>query len=592
VRSSSARAPTGELPDGVYALTSGGQDLPEGIVTSRAPTEHHGFASTSAIRPSLTEVYGPGSLVAGKYELVRKLGEGGMGAVWVAKNLTLDVHVALKLLRAGYSEDVPGAAERMQQEARAAASIAHPSIIQVFDFGKSELGVPFIAMELLNGESLAGLLLRKKKLKATRAVQTLLPIIDALAVAHEHGIVHRDLKPDNVFLTRLLDGKLVPKILDFGIAKLEQKVAPKLTLEGTVLGSPAYMAPEQARGESQIDARADIWALGVALYETVTGVCPFTGQNYQALLWAILGTEPEPLARHGVDEPELWAIVARCLSKNRDNRWQDMRALGGALAAYLMSRGVAEDITKSPLGAWLTPRVAGAEPLLSMFPSSATPETIRSRTHGGAAAAEAPLVLEVVAATPAAVPVLEQATRALGPRMGLFGPVSSEQQPADAAHERTTQKRARPLSSWRGRHKFWFAAAGLGAVLAFALAAWRSPPEASEEETRSLAPREAKPEREAPVVPRVTRTPEPEAVEAPPEPTPAFTPRAVPQPARPARPSVRPSRERQAPRPAELKNPFADARSEAAANGGATRTKTDGNAGSAPASRTAKVKAQ
>jgi serine/threonine-protein kinase len=574
----------------VYALTSGGADLPQGIVTSRTPTEHQGFASTSAIRPSLTEVYGHGSVVAGKYELVRKLGEGGMGAVWVAKNLTLDVHVALKLLRPGYSEEVQGAAERMQQEARAAASIAHPAIIQVFDFGKSELGVPFIAMELLNGESLAALLARKKKLKPTRAVQTLLPIIDALAVAHERGIVHRDLKPDNVFLTRLLDGKLQPKVLDFGIAKLEQNVAPKLTLEGTVLGSPAYMAPEQARGESQIDARADIWALGVALYETVTGSCPFTGQNYQALLWAILGTEPEPLARHGVDEPELWAIVARCLSKQRDNRFQDMRSLGGALAAYLTSRGVEEDITKAPLGAWLTPRVAGAEPLLSMFPSSATPDTIRSRTNGAAAPAEAQPMLEVVPATPGATPAAAQATRALGPRLGLFGPVSSQQSPeaAVAPNARTTQKRARLAGRLQGPHKLWLGVAGAAAVLAFALAAFRTPPEANEEAPPAAA-RERQPEREE-VSSRPATRPQPAPSEAAPDVAATVVQRSAPP--RPARQTPRPSRERPAPRPAELKNPFDDARSEAAANtrGGAARTKTDGNAGSAP--RAAKVKAQ
>ncbi|HEY3499869.1 MAG TPA: protein kinase [Polyangiaceae bacterium] len=560
----SAKAIPEELPDG----------LPDGVQPLRA-TQEASFASTTSVRasfrPSQAEPFAQGSIVAQKFELIRKLGEGGMGSVWVAKNLTLDTHVALKLLRPGLSDDVPGAAERMQQEARAAACIAHPAIIQVFDFGKSEQGVPFIAMELLNGESLASLLARKQRLKPTRAAQTLLPIIDALAVAHERGIVHRDLKPDNIFLTRMLDGKLQPKILDFGIAKLEQKVAPKLTLEGTVLGSPAYMAPEQARGEAQIDARADIWALGVAFYESVTGACPFTGQNYQALLWAILGTEPKTLAEHDIDEPELWAIIARCLSKQRENRFPDMRALGAALAGFLVSRGVEEDITKAPLRPWLSPGAGAGEAMLSMFPAaeallsmlprSATPATVRSKTYGDAppAAPEAPL--DVPSEAPP--PPFELSTRALGP-VGSFDPPAPEPDAAaeaKAARGRTTRLRARPQKPWEGHKALWLVLAGVGATAAFAFAALSSPGESGEPSPRSVSTQE--PPRSVPEPPE----PREDAPRAAPVPTahakladePAeVAPRPAPVQAKPARGAPRPARAKQPARSSELKNPFAD----------------------------------
>ena len=576
VRSLSAKAITEELPPG----------LPDGVEP---------FASTTAVRTSLRPSHGEafthGSVISQKYELIRKLGEGGMGAVWVAKNLTLDTHVALKLLRPGLSDDVPGAADRMQQEARAAASIAHPGIIQVFDFGKTEQGVPFIAMELLNGESLASLLERKKQLKPTRAAQTLLPIIDALAVAHERGIVHRDLKPDNVFITRMLDGRLQPKILDFGIAKLEQRVAPKLTQEGTVLGSPAYMAPEQARGETQIDARADIWALGVALYECLTGVCPFTGQNYQALLWAILGTEPKTLGEHGIDEPELSAIVLRCLSKQRENRFSDMRALGTALAAFLVSHGITEDITKAPVGVWLSPRIAAVEPMLSMFPSSETPDTVRSRTHAGPVTAAAAPPLEVPSDAPAPPP-FELSTRALGP-VGSFEPTSPD--PTDearVARGRTTQVRARPAKSWAVRNGLWIALGTVSATAVFALAALRSRAEPIEETARVAAAEE--PQAPAPPVmrdaprPRAALTEESEETAEP-------VAKPLPVHARPARPvTPRPARNKAAARSSELKNPFDDARSEAAAQsrGSAAGSKAEADSRTRLGARGAKVKAQ
>jgi serine/threonine-protein kinase len=329
--------------------------------------------------------YEPGVVVAQKFQLVRILGEGGMGSVWVAKNLALDVHVALKLIRAELARSVPGLEERLLQEARAAASIVHPAVIQIFDFGLTELRDPFIAMELLHGESLAGTIKRRGKINPLRAVQTLLPITEALLAAHDRGIVHRDLKPDNIFLSRGAGDRLEPKVLDFGIAKFEQKATPGLTSIGTVLGSPAYMSPEQARGEGDVDCRTDVWALSVVLYEVITGRLPFTGENYNALLYAILEGQPKTFSELGINEPLLWSIISRGLEKERERRCSDMFELGRALATWLLDRGVQEDVCNALLRPkWMErPRRKPASDPHEFFPSDppladGQPRTLRS----------------------------------------------------------------------------------------------------------------------------------------------------------------------------------------------------------------------
>jgi serine/threonine-protein kinase len=348
----SGSSPPGSEQETVYAPPSDDDERTENTTNAPVP-------------------YAPGAVIAQKYELIRMLGEGGMGAVWVARNVALDAHVGLKLIRAEVSRNVPGIQGRLLQEARAAASLGHPAIIRVFDFGTTERGDPFIAMELLHGENLAELLQRRSKVSAVRAVQTLLPIFDALASAHGSGIVHRDLKPDNIFIAREAGGRLQPKVLDFGIAKLEHSVSPHLTREGTVLGSPAYMSPEQARGNTDVDARSDIWSISVVLYQLMTGVLPFVAENNNALLWSIVEKPPVPFTELGVSEPDLWTIVARGLEKNRDARWQDMSELGKVLAEWLIARGVEEDICHASLRArWLEPkRKKEGDVLHSFFPS-------------------------------------------------------------------------------------------------------------------------------------------------------------------------------------------------------------------------------
>jgi serine/threonine-protein kinase len=285
--------------------------------------------------------YEPGALILGKYRLERMLGEGGMGSVWAAHHVPLDTAVAIKLIRSDTNRQE--LAPRLMQEARAAAKLGHPAIVRVFDVGQTAEGEPFIVMELLEGESLNQRLEREHRLSAVEAARLLLPIADALRAAHAKGIVHRDIKPDNVFLVTDETG-VQPKLVDFGIAKLAaREFDSQLTQQGVIVGSPDYMAPEQARGEEDIDRRADIWAFCVLLYETVSGQPPFDGPNYNALLHAILEATPEPLTTMCAGDAEFSSLVETGLAKDRTQRWQTMQELGEALARWLVKQGVFED---------------------------------------------------------------------------------------------------------------------------------------------------------------------------------------------------------------------------------------------------------
>jgi eukaryotic-like serine/threonine-protein kinase len=314
--------------------------------------------------------YGEGDVIDG-HRLEARIGAGGMGEVWTARNDTLGVRRAVKLIRAdsGNAEST----DRLLHEARAAARLADPAIVRVFDFGRTEHGDPFIVMELLEGEDLMSIISRRERLSPVKAVRVLLPVVRALSAAHEHGIVHRDLKPENIFLTRLADGRVQPKLLDFGIAKLKNARDLRLTSAGSVMGSPLYMAPEQARGED-VDERADIWAVCVVLYEAMTGQTPFPGDDRASVMHAVATVEPEHPSKRGVLEPVPWPIIVHGLEKQRDERWRSMDELGRELARWLLANGVTEDITGASLEAgWLR------DSRRSVFASSLPPERSLSR---------------------------------------------------------------------------------------------------------------------------------------------------------------------------------------------------------------------
>ncbi len=284
-----------------------------------------------------------GDVLAGRYRLVAPLAEGGMGSVWSAHSLALDVDVAVKVVKRGVSS--PDACERLLREARAAASLAHASIVRVLDFGTTEDGEPFLVMQLLHGKTLGRWLRERRRLPAATAVGLVLPIASALAEVHALGIVHRDIKPENIILEEGPGTSLVPKLVDFGIAKQSHVEASCFTGSGVLIGSPAYMSPEQARGDPHIDARSDVWSLSVVLYEMITGKRPFEGPNHGAILFAVFADAPEPTHVQGAGDEALWEILRRGLAKTKAERWPSMIDLGHALAAWAAERGVTADAT-------------------------------------------------------------------------------------------------------------------------------------------------------------------------------------------------------------------------------------------------------
>lgn len=281
----------------------------------------------------------PGVRIDGRYRLDKLLAEGGMGSVWVATNLVLENKVAIKVLHANMTT-IEQAEARMLREARVAAQLGHRNIVQVFDFGHTPSGAPFIVMELLRGEDLGTRIDRLGRLSAVDAVRTMLAVASALSAAHAKGVVHRDLKPQNIYLAVDDSGEEIPKVVDFGIAKIHApKHVPRLTIDGHVVGSPEYLSPEQARGQDDLDARADIWAFCVTLYECLTGEVPFQDTNYNRLLRRILEDEPTPITDYAAGDRRLWEIVHRGLAKARAERWQRMSDLGAALYEWLEATG-------------------------------------------------------------------------------------------------------------------------------------------------------------------------------------------------------------------------------------------------------------
>jgi serine/threonine-protein kinase len=298
-----------------------------------------------------------------------------MAALWVVQNLVLDAQFALKLIRNDSGD--AHSTERVLKEARSAARIEHPAIIRMLDFGVTDRGDPFLVMELLSGVSIRERQRNAGPLTPIQAVQLLLPIADGLSVAHAHGVVHRDLKPDNIVCVTEGVGRCQPKVIDFGIAKQLDQESANLTLAGTVLGSPEYMSPEQARGLPDVDHKTDIWAFSVVLYEMVTGTTPFfRGSVIAEVLRAIVEEPARPIADFGIDEPELWSIISRGLQKFPAARWDDMHSLGTALAEWLLRRGVEEDAcAQSVRMVWL--RGSSSAPPLAIDRRAAEDERAR-----------------------------------------------------------------------------------------------------------------------------------------------------------------------------------------------------------------------
>lgn len=275
-----------------------------------------------------------GDLVSGKYRLLRPLGAGGMGSVWAARNELTNRDFAIKFLKPDLARNRE-ALQRFFNEARACGQIKHAAVVEVYDMGQTEDGTPYLVMELLEGEGLDQRLARSGIFRPGEAAACIAFIARGLEEAHVRGLVHRDLKPGNLFFALDDRGEVAPKVLDFGVSKATSDAEdPDMikTNTGAVLGSPAYMSPEQARGELDIDGRSDVWSLGVILYEMLLGRSPFDGNNYNALMVAILTLPHMPIAIADASLPqELSDLVDRCLEKDRQKRMGSARELADRL---------------------------------------------------------------------------------------------------------------------------------------------------------------------------------------------------------------------------------------------------------------------
>jgi|JI10StandDraft_1071094.scaffolds.fasta_scaffold08406_13 tRNA A-37 threonylcarbamoyl transferase component Bud32 len=312
--------------------------------------------------------------ILGNHRIIRKLGEGGMGAVYLGEHCLLGRQAAIKVLHPSLS-DRPDVVMRFFNEARAATAIVDPGIVAVFDFGHHSDGSAFLVMEFLHGESLDTRLARGP-LPMRDALRLARQIATTLAAAHAKGIVHRDLKPENVFLVpdaEVIGGERV-KILDFGIAKLLTTEASARTQAGAIMGTPAYMSPEQCRGAPDIDHRTDIYALGCALFQMVTGRTPFAATGLAEMIAAQLATPaPPPSSLAPWLPPALDRVVARCLAKAPADRYASMIEVAAALE-LIVTTDAATVIAAAP-----APVAVGAAPQPTTLGGGAGEVTVAPR---------------------------------------------------------------------------------------------------------------------------------------------------------------------------------------------------------------------
>jgi serine/threonine-protein kinase len=434
----------------------------------------------------------------GKYQIVRRLGQGGMGSVYEAQHTDIGKPVALKTLAGRLASDATAQA-RFLREAATASRLEHPHVVAVTDFG-SDAGVTYLVMELLRGEDLGAAIAHEPRgLPVERVADAMLAVCAGVFAAHEAGVVHRDLKPQNVFLARTAFGEISPKVLDFGISKLlDAELASSLTNTGTVMGTTPYLSPEQL-ASGVVDGRSDQYALGVILYECVTGQRPHEGETAFAIMRAIAeGRFPPPRARRHDLPAAVEAIVMRAMDMVPDRRYESVHALGRALLPFASAK--ARVLWSDYYGAARAPAaVAAPAPGTTILPAGAAAPLPATRTS---------------ARTPTPPP----ATPAGAPAASMPTPVSE------------------PLPFAPPRRRWVLPALALAAVAAAAAAWVLSRP-------RPVAPAVAPP---APAVPA------PAAAPAAPPPAPVAPAAAAPSPRPAAKPEPPPAAE---PRPAKASRP-------------------------------------
>ena len=370
------------------------EDLPRGplllprVDPAMAPTTPIGASAFGApVGPSASPVQ-PGQILAGKFEVERVLGAGGMGIVVAARHTQLDQRVALKFLLPVACE-VPGAVNRFLREGKAAARITSEHVARVMDTGVLDGGAPYLVMEYLEGSDLGVVVERRGRVSVDEAIEYVLQACEAIVEAHDLGIVHRDLKPANLFLSKRADGSPLVKVLDFGISKVDSGSRSQLTSASVLMGSPRYMSPEQMLSAKDVDARTDVWALGVILYELVTGKPVWHADTMQGLCALIASTPAPSLRALRPDAPEILDdVVARCLIKSRDERIASVADLALALEpiAPAASRTSIERIlrvARKTRGVSTGPKMAKVTPAVAAVVTAAPVETARRAPRVG-----------------------------------------------------------------------------------------------------------------------------------------------------------------------------------------------------------------
>jgi serine/threonine-protein kinase len=316
-------------------------------------------------------------IISGKYKLLRLLGEGAAGNVWEAENVLVGRHVAIKILHASVASR-PDMQQRFLAEARLSAKLAHPNVVDVYDLGRTDEGTPYIVMELLDGETLEKMLVRRHRLPSPVACELMLQVLGTLVAAHKLDIVHRDLKPANIMLVYPRPDQPLVKVLDFGVAQGIQAegLAPEA---GLIFGTPEYMAPEQAAG-AKVDARCDVYAAGAILYELLAGVPAISGETTTMVISRVLTKQPVALHRLVPDvPPDLEAVVMSTLAKSPAARPASARELSGMISRFAVKGNAGPIIQLSERPMPLTQKRRAPKKKLELVLQSSIPPRRSSR---------------------------------------------------------------------------------------------------------------------------------------------------------------------------------------------------------------------
>jgi serine/threonine protein kinase len=420
------------------------------------------MSETHELLSGLSMPFRAGALVAGKYRIERPLGQGGMGYVVLARHVQLDQPVALKFMHAWRASESPEGAARFLDEARAAARIRSDHVARVSDTGTLEDGSPYMVMEYLEGKDLEALLQERRRLPVPLAIAYAMQASEGLGEAHAAGIIHRDLKPSNLFLARQTDGSVRLKLLDFGISKMAGVSSGSSEIRevnSSMCGSPLYMAPEQMRSSGDADQRADIWAMGVVLYEMLAATPPFVGDTVPEICAHVVDDPPVPLRNLRADVPPLLeAAVMQCLEKDPQRRFQSVTALARALAPFGTPEARAAAARIERIARGREPRADGA-PVestgLALVPDGSLTRTSFRRAVDQLAGLMGPAVGEPPGSSAATAVVSPQVTQTKASfSRAIRRPI-------------LTRVRGKPLA---------FAAAGAAAVLGIALLIARTKP--------------------------------------------------------------------------------------------------------------------